>query len=81
MPIQPVPTEVRGTPCHEDWRGWSVEGFGGKAGVSELVCLVGHICAGSNVVGLFWVPQVPFLGQHRHASGLGEVERRLFLVH
>lgn len=41
MLVQPVLAEARGTLCQEAWRGWSFEGFWGKAGVSELVLLVG----------------------------------------
>lgn len=78
MLIQPVPAEVRGAPCHD---AWSIEGFGGKAGVSELISWVEHTCAGLNVVGLFWVPEVAFLGQCKHISGLGEAKWRLFLAH
>jgi len=79
--VQPVPAEVRGTPCREARRGWGIEGFWGKAGVSELISLVGHTYVSLSLGGFFWVPKVPSLAQCKRAAGLEEAKPRLFPVH
>lgn len=79
MLLQPVLAEARGSPCQEAWRGWSTAELWGRAGVWELVVLVGHTCHFEHGGG-FWVAKIPCLDQRNHASGLREAKLRLFLV-